>query len=80
MHPDARTPLKDFDGGRRQPHVQRLVGQAIRHGVQMVIDLDMVIDVHAGLAPLGVHERSAGNGRSAGQSNRSNKSRRDTPP
>ena len=56
MHPDARAPLKHFDGRRRQPNVELLMDERIWDGVAMVRDVDVVIDVHARLAPLGVDE------------------------
>jgi hypothetical protein len=38
------------------PHVQLLAHQLIRHAVVVAFDLDVVVDVHPRLLPLGVGE------------------------
>src|SRR6266850_5652438 len=60
MDPEPSASLKHFDGGGRQPHVERLVDQPIRHRVVMTVDVDVVVNIHADLAPLGVDEALGG--------------------
>ena len=54
MQPDARAPLKDLDGGRREAHVEQGVDQRMRDRVVMALDLDVVVDVDARAEPVGV--------------------------
>ena len=56
MHPDPRAALKDFDGRGREADVDGLVNEPMRHRVEMALDVDVVVDVHARLAPFGVDE------------------------
>ena len=56
MHPDPRAALEDLDRRRRETHVERLVHERIRDRVVVAIDLDVVIDVDAGLQPVGMDE------------------------
>jgi len=56
MHPDAGTALKHFERCGRESDVDGLVNQAMWDGVEMVLDVDVIIDVHARLAPFGVDE------------------------
>ena len=56
MDPDPRAAMKDFDGRGREAQIDGLVDEPMRHGVQMALDVDVIVDVHARLAPLGVHE------------------------
>ena len=56
MHSDPRAPLKHFHGRGREPEIDGLVNESIRDGVQMALDIDVIVDVHARLAPLGVDE------------------------
>jgi len=44
MRGDALAPEKDFDGLRRQPHLDLTAGEAVRDAVVMVLDRDVVID------------------------------------
>ena len=62
MHPDPRAAVKDFERGGGEAHVDGLLNQPMRHGVEVVLDIDVVIDVHAHLAPLGVDEAFRGQG------------------
>lgn len=54
MQPDALAAVEDLDGRRRQPDFDAGVDQGVRHGVAVVVDLDVVVDVHPGLPPFGV--------------------------
>src|SRR5262249_39075547 len=45
MNPHPRTALKHFDRGGRETQVDALMHGAIRDGVVMVLDLDVVIGV-----------------------------------
>ena len=56
MHPDPRASLKDFDGRGRESKIDGLVNEPMRHGVEMALDVDVIVDVHARLAPFGVDE------------------------
>src|SRR5919204_5201810 len=60
VDPDPRAALKDFDGGGREPHVDGLMNEVMRDGVEMVLDVDVVVDVDARPAPLGVDETLGG--------------------
>ena len=53
MRGDALAPEKDFDGLRRQPHLDLVAREAVRYAVKMSVDLDMVIDADAAHAPFG---------------------------
>ena len=66
MHPDPRAALKHFDGRGRESEIDDLMNEPMRHGVEMALDVDVIVDVHARLAPLGVHEALGRNGRKAG--------------
>ena len=51
MHGDAVPLEEDFDGQLGQPGLDARVDQLIRHAVEVVVDLDVVIDVHATRLP-----------------------------
>ena len=51
---DAPVPVEDLDGVRTDPNVDLAAGQRVRDTVEGVPDLDVVVDVDAGPAPLGV--------------------------
>ena len=53
MGGDALAALEGFDGARRQSHLELLADQDIGHRVIVMVDLDVVIDVHARTLPLG---------------------------
>ena len=44
MSGDALALEKDLDGARGQPHLDFAAGKAIRHAVEMTLELDMVVD------------------------------------
>lgn len=44
--------VEDLDGTRRQAHVDTLADEAVRHGVVRALDLDVVVGMHLGSAPL----------------------------
>ena len=62
MYPDPRAAMKDFECGGGESHVDGLMNQPMRHGVEVVLDIDVVIDVDARMPPLGVDEAFRGQG------------------
>ena len=48
--------VEELDGRVREPHVHRLMNQGIGDAVVVVVNLNMVVDVHLGLLPLGEDE------------------------
>src|SRR5712691_6030606 len=56
MHPDPRAALKYFEGRGRESKIDGLMNEPMGHGVEMPLDVDVIVDVHARLAPLGVDE------------------------
>jgi hypothetical protein len=63
MRGDALALEEDFHRPRRDPCFDRLAGEAMRHGVEVVVDIDMVIDADsdgtaAMFAPLMVDDPS----------------------
>ena len=53
MSGDALALEKDLDGARGQPHLDFAAGKAIRHAVEMTLELDMVVDTDPTETPLG---------------------------
>jgi hypothetical protein len=45
--------VQDLHRRRREAHLDRLTNQRVRHAVVVPLDLDVVVDVHARLLPLG---------------------------
>ena len=54
VQPDAHTAQQHVDGRRRQAHVDGGVNQRMRDGVIVPVDLDVIIDIDAGVGPIGV--------------------------
>ena len=52
---DARALQEDLDSARRQADLDLLAGEAIRHGIEVPLDIDMVVDADASGAPLSEH-------------------------
>src|SRR5436305_4867696 len=53
MSGDPLALQKDLDGSRGQPHLDLAAGKAIRHAVEMTLELDMVVDADPTQTPLG---------------------------
>src|SRR5437764_7210811 len=53
MSGDPLALEKDLDGSRRQPHLDLAAGKAMRHAVEMTLELDMVVDADPTETPLG---------------------------
>ena len=51
MHGDAVPLQEDFDGQLRHPGLDARVDQLIRHAVEVVIDLDVIVDIHSAGLP-----------------------------
>ena len=51
---DAVAAMEHLDGGLGDPHLDDLADHAGRHGVEVPLDLDVVIRRHAGTPPFGV--------------------------
>ena len=49
----ALSLVKDLHRGRRGAHFHGLPGQRIGHAVEAPVELDVIVDVHRGLRPLG---------------------------
>jgi hypothetical protein len=45
VHRHATTLEEDFDRGGRKPGVDPLVHELIRHAIEVVVDLDVIVDV-----------------------------------
>ena len=71
---DALAAVEALDGAGRQSDVELSSDQRVGDGVVVPVDLDVVVDVHAGGLPLG---EDVGSGRSAGRSSCSNWDRRE---
>jgi hypothetical protein len=56
---NALTVVEHLDGARRDPCPHRFAQQHVRHRIEVLVDLDVVIDPDAALLPFGVHVRSA---------------------
>ena len=54
MRGDPAVLVEDLDGVGREPHVDLAAAQRVGDAVERVLDLDVVVDVDPGLAPLGV--------------------------
>ena len=54
---DALALEEYLDRPRRQAHLDRRPGMAIRHGVEVLFHLDMVVEADLAAAPLGQHVR-----------------------
>src|SRR5258707_14030819 len=44
--------VKNLYGGRCRSHFHQLLGQRIGHAVEVAVEGDVVVDVHAGAGPL----------------------------
>ena len=53
MRGDALALEEDFDRPRGDPCLDRLAGEAIGHGVEVVVDIDMVVDADPARPPFG---------------------------
>lgn len=51
---DAQAGVEALHGAGRQTHLQLLLHQLVGHRVVMPVDLDVVVDVHPSLLPLGI--------------------------
>lgn len=58
----APGPMQELDGMGAQADIELLADQLIGDGVVVAIDLDVVIDAHARLGPLGVDIALGGQG------------------
>jgi hypothetical protein len=54
VEPHARPAQQDVDRRRRQADLDGGVDQGVRDGVIVAVDLDVIIDVDARVAPVGV--------------------------
>ena len=54
MRGDALALEEDLDGARRQPRLDLAAGEAVRHAVEMRLDLDVVIDADPPQPPFGI--------------------------
>src|SRR5690606_27294170 len=57
---DAPARVKDLDSAAGEADLDRLTGECVGHAVVVAGELDMVVDVHARLAPLGEAVGSGG--------------------
>ena len=62
---------------RRDAPVHDVTDQRVGHRVVMAVDLDVIVDMHAWLPPLGEHVGVYGSGFMAGRSSCSNSVRRE---
>ena len=62
MRGDPLALEKDLDGARRQPHLNLTTGEAVRHAVEVRLDLDVVIDADPPQPPFGIGIRLGGQG------------------
>src|SRR3954466_6029146 len=53
MRGDPLALEKDLDGSRRQPYLNLAAGEAVRHAVEVRLDLDVVIDADPAQPPFG---------------------------
>src|SRR5215831_19631418 len=53
MSGNALALEKDLDRARGQPHLDFAAGKAIRHAVEVTLELDMVVDADPTQTPLG---------------------------
>jgi hypothetical protein len=54
--------LKDFDGRGREAQIDGLVNEPMRHGVQMALDVDVIVDVTRAWRHSVYTKRSVGSG------------------
>src|SRR6266403_1060120 len=52
MRSHTFSPMKDLYGGRCGSHFYQLMNQSVGHAVEVGVEGDVVIDVHAGAGPL----------------------------
>src|SRR6266403_2805138 len=52
MRSHTFSPMKDLYGGRCGSHFYQLMNQCVGHAVEVGVEGDVVIDVHAGAGPL----------------------------
>src|SRR4029453_9606903 len=57
VHGDALALAEHLDGARRDPDAELFIGEAIRHAVVMVLDLDMIVEPGPAQTPLGIDIR-----------------------
>ena len=62
MRGDALALEEDLDGARRQPHLDLAPGEAVRHAVEVRLDLDVVIDADPPQPSFGIGVRLGGQG------------------
>lgn len=62
MSGDALAVTKDFDGGGGEAYVHRLAYEARRDTIEVAFDFEMIIEMDAGVAPLGVLVGDGGQG------------------
>ena len=60
MDSNAVVIVEDLDHAMRQPDGDLLANQAMRHGIETVQHIDMVIGMHLGLLPFGIFKRFRG--------------------
>ena len=77
MAGDALAGMQDLHRRPGQPDVDLGPDELVGDAVVVVLDLDVVVDVHAGLLPLGELIALEGKGLSAGRSSFSNSDRRE---
>src|SRR5437763_164595 len=78
MRGDPLALEKDLDGSRRQPYLNLAAGEAVRHAVEVRLDLDVVIDADPAQPPFGKGIGLAGQCL-RGRSSSSSSARRVTP-
>ena len=69
--------VEALEGGFRDAHIQLFFNERMGYRVIVAVHRHVVVDVHAGLFPLGVHVRLLGRGCRAGLSSASKCSRRE---
>ena len=57
MAGDALVIVEDLDHPMGEPHLDGAADQPVRHRVERLVDLDMVVGMHLRRFPLGVFER-----------------------
>ncbi len=56
MRSHALAAQEDLDGRCREAQLHALVDEGVGHGVEVAVELDVVVEIHARGLPLGVHE------------------------
>src|ERR1700756_815434 len=52
MRSHTLSPVKDLYSGRCGSHFHQLLDQRVRHAVEVAVEGDVIVDVHAGSGPL----------------------------